>query len=115
MVLFFQVGLVNVFPSRTTRVTHLEAITDSALDCTYLLVTGAAAAASDRTAQQARLLLEQRSTGYSWPCEQAAAAEEKGLAAAVEGLGRVGEEATGGSHAAGAARSRLSGLKQVRQ
>ena len=82
--------------------THLEAITDSALDCTYLLITGATPADS---VQQSRLLLEQRSTGYSWPCEQAVEEEAR-----CEGTGRQ-EEVNGGG--GGAARSRLSGLKQV--
>ncbi len=85
----------------------LETITDSALDCTYLLITTNIEGSSSSTCnnqpgvEQFRLLLEQRSTGYNWPSP----ASSCSLDAAT---------ASGSEPSKGLSKSRLSGLKQVR-
>jgi hypothetical protein len=95
--------VICVRVSSSASLVRLETITDNALDCTYLLLT-----ADNR--DQWRLLLEQRSTGYTWGVSIAARAPPSGVSSNAEGQSstKVGSE-----EVQGLSRSRLSGLKQI--
>jgi len=103
---------VPVFPVNFP-VNHLEVVTDTALDCTHLVATTEAAAGgcsgNGKQFQQARLLIEQRSTGFAWPSHAVS-----GLTAPVNGSAFAKKPNMDTSPAvSGLSKSRLSGLKQI--